>query len=88
LNHTASIVQPTRHCLSCLQAAELMAAKHKGTRLTTEARFDLLAWKVYLTVAHEGINMNLLVKRDPDHIARTNACEYGIGGFDVDSGLA
>jgi hypothetical protein len=81
LNHTAAIVQPTRHCLSCLPAAELMAAKHKGTRLTTQARLDLLAWKLYLTVAHEGIDMNLLVERDPDHITRTDACEYGIGAF-------
>ena len=32
--------------------------------------------------------MNLLVEREPDHYLRTDACEHGLGGFNLSTGRA
>ena len=38
--------------------------------------------------ATSGIDINLLVYRTPDHIIRTDACEFGLGGYSLTTGLA
>ena len=39
-------------------------------------------------MANDGININLLVEREPNHLFITDSCENGIGGFSLKSGRA
>ena len=39
-------------------------------------------------MANDGININLLVERQPNHLFITDSCENGIGGFSLKSGRA
>ena len=66
----------------------MRAREHGGTRLCVETRRDLELWKAFLGRAHSGTDINLLVYRTPDHIIRTDACEFGLGGYSLTTGLA
>jgi hypothetical protein len=41
-----------------------------------------------VNIAEEGIDINLVTYREPDHIYRTDACPYQLGGFSVRTGRA
>jgi len=49
---------------------------------------DLVLWKDFLVVAHNGINLNLLTTRAPNNIVQTDACEHGLGGYSLKTGRA
>ncbi len=82
LNHAAAIIPLARHFLSRLRSLQLRA-KNKWINLHVSAtvRQDLELWKTILTKAKNGVSMNLLTFREPTHIYRSDACEYGLGGF-------
>jgi hypothetical protein len=48
---------------------------------------DLHLFLVFLTQAHDRISMNMLTDRTPDHHHRADACEKGIGGYDMATGM-
>ena len=88
LQHTASILSEGKHFLNRIRAAEMRAKAHGATRLNVETRRDLEYWRTLLDRANNGIDLNLLVHRSPDHIIRTDACEEGLGGFSLTTGRA
>jgi hypothetical protein len=51
---------------------------------------DLRLFLVFLNQAHDGMSMNLLTYRTPDHHHhhRTDACNKGIGGYNMDTDKA
>ena len=90
LQHTAVIVQEGNHFLNRLRSADRHAQsqRHQSTRLTREARLDLELWCNLLRTAWEGISINRAVSRAPDWMVRTDACEYGLGGYSLTTGRA
>ena len=90
LQHAAVILQEGNHFLNRLRSADRHAQsqRHKSTRLTREARLDLELWCHLLRKAWEGISLNRVVSRVPDWMVRTDACEYGLGGYSLTTGRA
>ena len=88
LQHTTYVLPEGCHFLNRLRTANMRAEAHGSTRLDKETRKDLVLWKSFLDKAHKGININLLVTREPDHIIRTDACEHGLGGYSLTTGRA
>ena len=87
LNHAGFIIPMSRHFLGRLRRA-LYVTVHCPVTLKPDQRADLLLWKDFLLKAHSGISLNLLTYRLPTHIGRSDACEHGIGGFSVTTGVA
>jgi hypothetical protein len=87
LNHAGFIIPISCHFLGRLRHA-LYAAVHCPVTLKPDQRADLLLWKGFLLKAHSGISLNLLTYHLPTHIGRSDACEHGIGGFSVTTGVA
>ena len=88
LQHTTFVLQEGCHFLNRIRTAKMRAEANKSTRLNKETRRDLELWKAFLAKAHRGIDINLLVAREPDYIIRTDACEHGLGGFSLTTGRA
>ena len=92
LQHVANVLRISCHFLNHLRAAMLRAKKYGGTRLHKEANLDLELWLTFLESAASGIDMNLIVSRQPDRIIRTDACKSdykeGLGGFSYTTGRA
>ena len=88
LNHTAAIIPLSRHFLGRLRFALCRASAYRCTRLTAAEKHDLHWWKRLLDLAVHGVNLNLLVFREPNQITLSDACNYGISGFSVNSGRA
>ena len=87
LQHTANILIEGNHFLNQIRSAEMRAREHGGTRLCVETRRDLELWKAFLGCAHSGIDI-YLVYCTPDHIIHTDACEFGLDGYSLTTGLA
>jgi hypothetical protein len=88
LQHVANVLTEGSHFLNHLRSAEMRAARHGGTRLTQAARSTLHIWLTFLLKAAKGIDINTIVSRLPDHIIRTDACEFGLGGYNLKTGRA
>lgn len=90
LEHVAMIVKPARHFLSRLRFARDRAQREprRHVNLTEGEASDFELWIKFLQKARAGISMNLLVEREPDHYLRTDACEHGLGGFNLATGRA
>lgn len=48
---------------------------------------DLALWEDFLSNAHRGVSMNLLVTRIPDKVCWLDARPQGVGGYSL-TGLA
>ena len=81
LNHVAFIIPLMRHFLNHIHCLFNKAAKSKcgRARMTEEVRDNLKLCSEFLTTAHAGISMNLIVFRKPTHEYVSNASEHGIG---------
>ena len=88
LQHVANIMVQGNHVLGRLRSAVIRADNFKGTRLSSKETKDLVLWKDFLVVAHTGIDLNLLITREPSNILRTDACEHGLGGYPLKTGWA
>ena len=91
LNHLGAIMKMGRHFLSRLRhrfdKSQRSNNKHARLSLNPTILKDLKLWLQFLDKAHLGINMNLLVFREPNIVYRTDACEYGLGGSFPDGSL-
>jgi hypothetical protein len=79
-----------RHFLGhvcCLKDAIVSRGVHH-VHLSTKLLSDLRLFLVFLNQDHDGMSMNLLKYHTPDHHYRADACEKGIGGYDMDTGKA
>jgi hypothetical protein len=88
LNHVASIIPILRHFLGRLRHALLRSTKHNWTYLRLCEKSDLHLIQSYLDEAKKGISLNNLVFRKPSIIYRSDACEFGLGGYNITSGNA
>ena len=88
LQHIASVFYPSSHFLGRLRSALQKAEKHGTTRLNKNHKHDLVLWLSFISYAQSGVSMNLLTFRVPTRFKRTDACEHGLGGYDLKTGRA
>jgi hypothetical protein len=85
LNHTASIIPMARHFLTRLRKLKMttLSAARPYTKIPDEVMADLQLWEKLLTTAHKGVSINLLTTRRPDIIGWSDACPFGMGGYNT-----
>ena len=87
LNHTAYVLPNARHFLSRIREGLGHSAGSRMNRrsltISAEAADNLALWEDFLANAHAGIAMNLLVTRTPTKVCWSDACPYGIGGYNL-----
>jgi hypothetical protein len=89
LNHVACILSPMRHYMGRLYQALFRASSLGGwTRLTQTEIDDLQTLQSFLSAANKGLSLNNLVYRKPSKIYRSGASEFGIGGYNIVTGIA
>jgi len=89
LNHVACILMPMRHFMGRLYRALWRAKAHTGwTKFMSSELEDLTLHKKFLLFANNGVSLNILTFRKPTIILRSDACEFGLGGYNVVSGKA
>jgi hypothetical protein len=88
INHLANIMPTIRHFLGRLYHALARASKHHWTSLTLHEKLDLHLTQKFLHEAASGVSINNIVFRKPSIIYRSDASEFGIGGYNVTTGMA
>ena len=88
LNHAAMIIPLARHFMGRTHRLLNEPIKKNLSSMSPAALADLDLWQSFLANANQGISLNLIVERDPDHVFITDSCENGIGGFSLLSGKA
>jgi hypothetical protein len=89
LNHAACIFLPMRHFLGRLYKALYRAkAKSSWTTLSSNELDDLRLHKDFLLYANAGVSLNIISFRKPTCIYRSDASEFGLGGYNVMTGEA
>jgi len=88
LNHTAGILPMLRHFLGRLRHALFRSSNHKWTNFRLCEISDLHICLTMLDHAATGISINNIVFRKPTTFYRSDASEFGLGGYNLISGLA
>lgn len=88
LNHTANVIPMLRHFLGRIRHALARSIKHKWTCLSLQEKSDISLMIEFLRTATKGISINNLVFRKPTLLYRSDASEFGIGGYNLSSGKA
>ena len=87
LNHAAYVLPTARHFLGRIrEGLEPTAGPRMNRRhltISAAASADLALWEEFLSDAHAGISMNLLVTRTPNKVCWSDACPYGVGGYNL-----
>ena len=87
LNHTAYVLPSARHFLNRIREGIVPTAGGKMNRrrivFGPEAVSDLALWEEFLSSAHRGVSINLLVTRTPNKVCWSDACPHGIGGYSL-----
>jgi len=88
LNHASFLIPLGRHFLNGLRARipsdsgrRSRTWSSKLVKFNQDDLEDLRLWERLLTKANEGISMNLLTIRNPTHIAWSDSCPFGLGGY-------
>jgi len=89
LNHVACILHPMRHFMGRLYRALFRAKARSGwTSLSAKELSDLSIHSDFLHYAKRGVSLNNIAFRKPTTIYRSDASEFGIGGYNIVSGRA
>ena len=89
LNHIGLIIPHGRYSLPRLRTLFSHCTKHGAQHIGSRVRDDLLLWQDLIHfVSTTGVSINHLTYITPDIAIITDACEYGIGGYDVITGAA
>jgi len=89
LNHIACILSPMRHFLGRLYRAMYRAKARRGwTVLSPNELQDLGLQADFISLAKSGLSLNNVSYRKPTVIYRSDACEFGLGGYNLVSGQA
>lgn len=90
LNHAAYLISTMHHFLSRLRALWMLCEKaNKRTSFLPQPILDdLLLCKTFLSWAKNGISINLMSTKSPSVFIRSDACEYGLGSYNIYSGNA
>ena len=88
LNHTAYVLPNARHFLSRIREGlgppdRSRTTNRRSLKISADAADDLALWEEFLANAHAGISMNLLVTRTPTKVCWSDACPFGIGGYNL-----
>jgi len=84
----AGIFSMFRHFLGRLRHALHRSSKHKWTNLRFCEITDLHLSLKFLHRSVQGISMNNIVLRKPSIFYQSDASEFGMGGYNLISGLA
>lgn len=88
INHVACILNPMRHYMGRLYQALKRASFANGWfYFNKEELADLETILSFLQYAARGVSLNNLVFRKPTMVYRSNASEFGIGGYNIVSGI-
>ena len=82
LNHAAIAIPMARHFL--FRVSRLINRtwrKNHIIYLSDGMTDDLTLWSQFISKAHSGISINLLVERHPNHMYIADSCENGIGSY-------
>ena len=86
LNHVAIVISLAEHFIGRIRYLKDNYKQCKRIRLTPKIIRDLHLWLHFLSLAQDGISINLVLERRPDSIFIMDSCEYGIGGFSLKTG--
>ena len=67
--------------MSRIRQEKKRSKNRRSLKLKDEVLEDLRLHKKFLSLAKNGISMNLLTYRKPTHIFRVDACPFGLGGY-------
>ena len=84
LNHSTRVIPLSRHFLKELRARVYRTRNKTWNpkfRLSREERADLKVWEHFLNVGRKGISLNLMIDRMPTHLAWSDSCPVGLGGY-------
>ena len=89
LNHVACILSPMRHFMGRLYQALYRAKARKGwISLSINELQDLGLHADFISLAKDGLSLNNITFRKPTVVYRSDACEFGLGGYNLVSGKA
>jgi hypothetical protein len=89
LNHVACIYNPMCHFLGRIYQALYRANLSKGWTILKEAEIqDFKVLMSFLDPASKGVSMNNLTFHKPTQIYRSDLSEFGLGGYNITSGIA
>jgi hypothetical protein len=89
LNHVACIYNPMHHFLGRIYQALYRAKHSKGwTSLKMNEIQDFNILLSFLDSASKGVSMNILTYRKPTQIYSSDSSEFGLGGYNITSGVA
>ena len=83
LNHASFVIPLSRHFLNELRwrLEHRQKLKRASFRLSFSELEDLRLWRMFLAESNKGMSLNLLTVRTPTHIAWSDSCPYGLGGY-------
>ena len=87
LTHVSTIMPHILHFMGRLRTLCYSASKRRRVTIRLVHKEDLSLCQRFLTKAHQGIDINLIIFREPTHAYFSDACPTGIGGYN-DRGLA
>ena len=90
LENVITVLKIMGHFMNNLYALEIKLSKnpqHNET-IPLQVKEDFKLHLKFLSSVHEGISMNRLTFRRPDHFILGDACEHGLGAFHEASGRA
>ena len=89
LENVITMVKMMGHFMNNFYALKMkteVAVPH-SVLITNRVKEDAKLHKTFLEKAQKGISMNLLTYRKPNHIIIGDACEHGLGAFNLESGV-
>lgn len=82
LNHAAFIIPLSRYFLNRLRHTEMLSKKFGPQKLSQGTREDISLFKDFLSImSTEGSSIQNITHSLPDIFCWSDACEYGLGGF-------
>ena len=82
LNHAAFLIPLSRYSLNRIRHTESLAEKFGPQKLSLGTRKDLELFKDLLTImSNKGTSIQNITHSLPDMFCWSDACEYGIGGY-------
>ena len=88
LNHAAFIIPLSRYFLNRLRHTESLSKKFGPQKLSQGTREDILLFKDFLSIMNlKGSSIQNITHSLPDVFCWSDACEFGLGGFNS-KGLA
>lgn len=83
LNHAAFIIPLSRYFLNRIRHTDKLAKKYGPQKLSNGTRNDLELFKDFLSImSDKGTAIENVTHSIPDIFCWSDACEYGLGGFD------